>query len=312
MDLRDIDLNILHIFEAIYTTGNITRAARQLGMNQPTVSNALGRLREQFKDPLFQRVDKGVAPTPFAESLIDPVRRSLAILRDGISLNRDFDVSQAVRTFRLALNDFTVVSLVPGLLEDISKRSTGLKLYVMGQEVMPPLDALLAGEADVAVDSIMREVPGVDLMPLHVPLAVIVARRGHPQIQGTISKQQFCDAAHIVLKQDSRMRAHAEAVLLSQGITRRVVCEVSNCIQIPSLIAASDLIAMLPGPYARTAAQHYDLQVLPPPFETSGHRIQIATLAEKTADPGIDWLRQHLYRAALNAASSESWLSQPG
>ncbi|MCM5557820.1 LysR family transcriptional regulator [Pleomorphomonas sp. JP5] len=312
MDLRDIDLNILHIFEAIYTTGNITRAARQLGMNQPTVSNALGRLRDQFKDPLFQRVDKGVAPTPFAESLIDPVRRSLAILRDGISLNRDFDVSQAVRTFRLALNDFAVVSLIPGLLEDISKRSTGLKLYVMGQEVMQPLEALLAGEADIAVDSIMREVPGVDLMPLHVPLAVIVARRGHPQIQGTITKQQYCDAAHIVLKQDSRLRAHAEAVLLSQGITRRVVCEVSNCIQIPSLIASSDLIAMLPGPYARTAAQHYDLQVLPTPFESSGHRIQIATLAEKATDPGIDWLRQHLYRAALNAASSESWLSQPG
>lgn len=310
IDLRNIDLNILYIFETIYTTGNITRAAQQLGMNQPTVSNALGRLREQFNDPLFQRAEKGVAPTPFAENLIHPVRQALAILRDGIAINRDFDPANVVRRFCLAIDDFAVLSLIPGILNEVAQRSPGIKLYVIGQEIRAPLDALLGGEADIAVDSFGREVPGVTFLPLHIPRACIVARRGHPQIRGSITKQQFGDASHLVLRQDSRLRAYVEATLLSQGVTRRVVGEVSNGMLMPSLIAATDLIAILPGPFARISAQHYDLQVLPIPFEFTGPRIQIATLTEKTTDPGIDWIRQHLYQSALKTANAESWLQE--
>lgn len=309
IDLRHVDLNLLIIFEAIYTAGNITRASQQLGMNQPTVSNALGRLRGQFDDPLFHRAERGVAPTPFAESLIFPVRQALSILRDTLSMNRDFDLTNAVRTFRLAMNDFTVVGLIPDLLNQISRRASGVKLYVMGHEVMPPIEALLGGEADVALDSFMKEVPGVDFIPLHIPQGVIVARRGHPILQGEISKQQFSELGHVVLRQDSRMRAHAEAILLSQGVSRRVICEVSNCIMIPSLITTTDLIAVLPAPFARNAARHYDLQVLPLPFQSSGPRLQIATLSDKATDPGIQWLRIQLHQAATQNASEENWLS---
>lgn len=309
-DLRNIDLNILHIFEAIYTTGNITRAAQRLNMNQPTVSNALGRLRQQFNDPLFLRSERGVTPTRFAENLIHPVRQALAILRDGISLPRDFDAASATRTFHLALNDFTAVSLLPGLLNEVAQRAPGIRVNVLGHTVASPLDALLGGEADIAVDSFVREVPGVDLTPIHVPSAVVIARIGHPEIRDNITKQQYCDAGHIVLSQDARMRAYAEAVLLSHGVTRRIVCEISNCVHIPPLVAATDLVAVLPAPYARQVARHYGLQVLALPFPSPNHRLQIATLKDKAKDPGLDWVRQHLYRAAVAAAAAEDWLPE--
>ncbi|MCO6187034.1 LysR substrate-binding domain-containing protein [Rhizobium sp. L1K21] len=307
-ELRKIDLNILIIFEAVYTARNITRASEQLGMNQPTVSNALGRLKAQFNDPLFQRSERGVAPTPFADSLILPVRQALSILRDSLSINRDFDLPKATRTFRLAMNDFLVMGLVPDMLNKIARQAQNVKLYIIGHEVMPPIDALLAGEADIALDSFINEVPGVDFLPLHIPQGVVVARRSHPVLQGEISKRQFSELGHVVLRQNSRMRAHAESILLSQGVTRRIVCEVSNSILIPSLITTTDLIAVLPGPFARNAARHYDLQVLPLPFQQSGARLQIATLANKARDPGIDWLRQQLLQAAKQNAAEEDWL----
>ncbi|SIQ82929.1 transcriptional regulator, LysR family [Rhizobium sp. RU33A] len=309
IDLRHIDLNLLIIFEAIYTAGSITRAAQQLNMNQPTVSNALGRLRSQFNDPLFQRADKGVAPTPFSESLIHPIRTALSLLRDSLSINRDFDLSNAVRNFRIAMNDYTVAGLIPNLINLITKRAPGIKLYIIGQEAMPALDALVSGEADIAVDIFMREAPGVNFVPLHRPHGVVVARRGHPVLQGDISKQQFCDVGHVVLRQDSRIRAHIEADLLSQGVSRRVVCEVSNCLLIPSILNTTDLIAVLPGPFARIAARHYDLQVLPLPFQFLAPRLQIATLADKATDPSLEWLRQQLHQAAKEAAGEENWLA---
>ncbi|MBO3762577.1 LysR substrate-binding domain-containing protein [Ciceribacter sp. L1K22] len=308
-DLRRIDLNLLIIFDAIYTAGNITRASQQLGMSQPTVSNALGRLRAQFNDPLFQRAEKGVAPTPFADGLIVPVRQALEILRDTLLINRDFDLANANRTFRLAMNDFTVVGLLPDLLNQIATRASGVRVQVIGQEVMSPMDALLAGEADIAVDTFTKEVPGVNFIPLHIPQGVVAARRSHPMLRGEISKQQFSKLGHVALRQDSRMRAHAEAVLLSHGVTRRIICEVSNCIAMPSLITTTDLIAVLPGPFARNAARHYDLQILPLPFPSVAQRLQIATLGDKTKDSGIEWLSQQLHQAAKHSAVEEHWLA---
>lgn len=309
-DFRKIDLNLIHIFEAIYTAQSVTRAAQQLNMTQPTVSNALARLREQLDDPLFQRSEKGVAPTPFAESLIDPVRKALSILRDGITVDQDFQITNAVRTFRLAVNDFAVATLLPSILVEIAARSKGVKLNVLGSTVTTPLASLLAGEADVAVDSFAREEPGVDFVPIHMPNTVVVARRGHPVIQGSITSDQYCEAKHIVLSQSAPTRAHVEAALLTRGIRRDVVCEIANSVQIPALVAETDLVAILPGPFAHRAAQHYDLQVLPVPFEFPGRRLQIATLTDKASDPGIVWIRQQLRRSALTMTSTESWLSQ--
>ncbi|WP_354678065.1 LysR family transcriptional regulator, partial [Cupriavidus plantarum] len=68
MQLSRIDLNLFVVFDAIYSEGSITAAARQLNLTQPAVSHALGRLRTLFDDPLFERRGQGMAPTPLAPS----------------------------------------------------------------------------------------------------------------------------------------------------------------------------------------------------------------------------------------------------
>lgn len=310
-DLKKLDLNLIHIFEAIYTAKSVTRAAQQLHMTQPTVSNALARLREQLDDPLFVRSEKGVAPTPFAESLIDPIRKALSILRDGVTLDQDFQIANAVRTFRLAINDFAVATLLPGVLAEISARSKGVKVVVLGTMERPPLASLLAGEADIAVDGFTREEPGVDFVPIHLPNIVVVARRGHPTIRGSITGDQYGRAGHVLLSQSAPMRSQVESMLLSQGIRRNVVCEIANSAHIPALVSETDLVAVLPGPFAHRAARHYDLQVLPVPFDFPAQRLQIATLADKAADAGVVWMREQIRRLAFGVTGTEGWLSRP-
>ena len=84
MNLRGIDLNLLPIFEAIYTERSLTRASEVLHVTQPALSNALVRLRRAFGDPLFIRSGRGMTPTPEAEQLIGPVRDAMARLRAGL------------------------------------------------------------------------------------------------------------------------------------------------------------------------------------------------------------------------------------
>ena len=101
--LVGLDLNLLVIFEVIYATGNVSEAARRLGSSQPNVSNALGRMRQHFDDPLFTRSSRGVVPTPLANHLIGPVRLALSTLRGALTLEQDFDLAASDRTFRLSM-----------------------------------------------------------------------------------------------------------------------------------------------------------------------------------------------------------------
>ncbi|MEO2038895.1 MAG: LysR family transcriptional regulator, partial [Martelella sp.] len=120
-DLRKLDLNLLIIFETVYQTGSVSQAARVLGMSQPTVSNALSRLRAHFSDQLFVRVDRGMKPTPKAMSLLPPVTDALGALRRGLAYDSDFDVATANRQFRLLLHDFSVPSVLPPLVRALDE-----------------------------------------------------------------------------------------------------------------------------------------------------------------------------------------------
>ena len=69
MRLNKVDLNLFVVFDVIYTERNLTRAGEVLCLTQPTVSNALSRLRKTFNDELFVRSPKGMAPTPVRKIL---------------------------------------------------------------------------------------------------------------------------------------------------------------------------------------------------------------------------------------------------
>src|SRR5690349_974701 len=64
-----VDLNLLVVLQRLLETGSVTAAAERLGLSQPAVSRALGRLREAFADALFVRTPEGLRATPRAEQL---------------------------------------------------------------------------------------------------------------------------------------------------------------------------------------------------------------------------------------------------
>jgi len=105
MKLNNLDLNLLVVFNAIYTEGSLTKAGEIVGITQPAVSSALSKLREYFDDQLFIRVGQGVKPTAKTENIIIHVRDALSILQKSIERPESFDPAVSSRTFRLSLND---------------------------------------------------------------------------------------------------------------------------------------------------------------------------------------------------------------
>ncbi len=307
-DLRSLDLNVLMIFEAIYDAGNVTRAARLLGMKQATLSNALSRLRLHFGDPLFRRAPGGVAPTPLADELIAPIRKALATLRTGLLPPTEFDHRRADRQFCIAINDFAAATLMPRLCGLLAAEAPGLRLRVLSHAPRAPLQALMAGEADLVIDTFGREMPGLLLEAMHLPQSVVIARADHPVLRGTITRAQFAAAGHVGLLVTETMRQQAEAQLMAQGLQRRMVCEVSNCLLLPGIVAESDLIALAPAPFAEQMAPRYGLQVIRMPFLDGAARLHAAIRSETARDSGLLWLRDRLRAVARDVAARASWL----
>ena len=81
MNIARIDLNLLVYLDMLLRERNVTRAANQLGITQPAMSNGLRRLRDLFEDPLLVRTSEGMIPTERAHKPVSYTHLTLPTTR---------------------------------------------------------------------------------------------------------------------------------------------------------------------------------------------------------------------------------------
>src|SRR3954462_6286110 len=151
MNVADVDLNLLRVFDAVLHEAPVTAAAARLELTQPAVSNALARLRSLLGDPLFVRTASGMEPTPFARGVAEPVRQALALLESALAHGPGFDPAMATRTFRFYMSDVGQVEFLPPLVERVQRMAPGVKLEAVALDVDDIGAALGAGGLDLAI-----------------------------------------------------------------------------------------------------------------------------------------------------------------
>ncbi|MDB5091890.1 MAG: LysR family transcriptional regulator [Mucilaginibacter sp.] len=112
MNLRNVDLNLLVVLDALLSERNVSRAAQRIGLSQSAMSAALARLREVFHDPLLVRVGRGLALTRNAEDLIVPIRDALSRIEQALLQRPGFDPAVDARTFSISASDYASLVLL--------------------------------------------------------------------------------------------------------------------------------------------------------------------------------------------------------
>ncbi|RYY60347.1 MAG: LysR family transcriptional regulator, partial [Comamonadaceae bacterium] len=166
MHLNAIDLNLLRLFDAVYRTRSVSRAAEMLGLTQPAASQGLTRLRTLIQDPLFMRSGGGVQPTPKAQRLADPVRQALATLEQALGETAGFDPAQSTRSFHIHMSDIGESRFLPELMVALRERAPGVRIEtrpVPREQISAALDA---GRIDFAFGFLpmVRESERVELL----------------------------------------------------------------------------------------------------------------------------------------------------
>ncbi len=94
--LRNIDLNLLTIFEAVYVHKGIVNAAKVLNLTPSAISQSIQKLRVIFPDPLFIRKGQGVTPTAFAMHLHEYITQGLESILGALDIEGSYDKQRTI------------------------------------------------------------------------------------------------------------------------------------------------------------------------------------------------------------------------
>lgn len=290
-NLRQLDLNLLKALDALLDERNVTRAAARLNLTQPAMSGMLTRLRESFGDPLLVRVQRGVAPTPRALALAQPVKQVLADI--GALLQAPaFDPASAQMTLSIAATDYALRAIAVPFLLALRPLAPSIRVALLPLVNEQLQGQLEQGTVDLALSTPESTAPDLHARTLFDERYVCVMRSRHAAAQSALSLDQFCALDHaLVSYAGGSFEGVTDDALARLGRQRRVMLSVKSFLLLPDILRASDLVAVAP----RRLVEDLDgLVLLEPPLDIPGFTKVLAWHERTHRDPGHRWLRDLL------------------
>jgi DNA-binding transcriptional LysR family regulator len=297
MQLKDIDLNLLLVFDRMLAEKRVSAVAASLGLSQPAISNALARLRKLLGDELFLRTARGMEPTPFALQLAEPVAYAMGALHTALNQQVVFDPATSTRGFTLAMTDIGEIYFTPRLMEVLADKAPGVAISTLRNNTATNLrEELEAGHVDIAIGLLPQLKAGVFQRRLFLQRYVCLFSKEHPLARKrSVSLKDFGAADHVQVQAAGTGHGKADDVMAAQGIQRRIRLRVPHFVAIGHILRSSDMIATVPERLAQSIAEPFGLVWRPHPVALPQIAINLFWHAKVHRDPGNQWLRGLLF-----------------
>jgi DNA-binding transcriptional LysR family regulator len=302
MSVGGADLNLLRTLRALLEEENVTHAGSRLGLSQPSMSIALGRLRRHYKDELLARDGRGYCLTPLARTLLPAVTESLRLADAAFGRTEAFVPGKSDQVFSLTLSDYAVTVLIEPLLRRVHEEApmVGLKL----SPIPPDMQGSDRGlrENDLLIGPLGFAFPGESEVIFRDRWVCIVDPANPRLRDGWLSLEDIGTLPHAAASLGHPGLNPADRVLDELGVRRRVQVTVTGWLPVPFVVAGTDLVAIVPERLARRVASTAGVLVVEPPF---GHLDLIEAVwwqPSRSADPALGWLRSVLRDTAAGLA----------
>jgi DNA-binding transcriptional LysR family regulator len=299
MDIRAVDLNLLKAFDALMSERAVTRAAGRIGLSQPAMSHALSRLRSLFADDLFVRTPTGMEPTARAREIAPLVAGAIEHIEAALNLGVGFDPAETAAIFTAGMAEYAEVALVGRLAAAFAQQATKATLRLTPLTGADAADQLDRGAIDVAVAHLRTLPTHVESMLLLRDPFVVVARKGHPIAAQPLSIEAYAALNHILVSPRGDTSGALDRILVDFGLRRRIALLVATYLALPAALAASDLVATVPGRTARQIAATAEIEIMPLPIDFS-MTVSMAWHRRAASEPAQAWFRSLLIEAAAD------------
>ena len=290
MHLRDIDLNLLRVFDAVYRQRNGSRAADALVLTQPAASHALTRLRLLLKDPLFVRAPGGVQPTPKADQLAQAVRAALGTLEEALNESAGFDPARSRKAFRIHMSDIGEGRFLPPLMLALRERAPAVRIETLPLPRGEITDALDSGRIDFAF-GFLPSVKDTQQVQLLKDCYVVLLRKGHPFTRRRRKAMPLMERLREL--EFVAVRTHADTLRILQlsQLQDRLRLTTEHFMVLPDIVRDTDLAVIMPRNIARGFAREGGYAIVEPEFPLRDFTVSLHWSRRFEAEPGNRWLR---------------------
>ncbi|WP_130901974.1 LysR substrate-binding domain-containing protein [Pseudomonas sp. Sample_23] len=292
MNIADIDLNLLKVFEALHEESSASRAALRLGVTQSAVSAALRRLREVYGDQLFVRTGRGLAPTLQANQLKPVISDALNKCRQSLAMLDPATNQYEGRSVAIGLSDDFEIAYGRRLIEELARRAPKLRLIFRQTHSQIVARALMERSIDLAITAggfserlLSRQVLGEG------GYACLVDPASLAPGQQQIALQEFVEREHILVSSGGFIGITDEG-LAAVGLSRRVCASTTHFAALPFLLKGSQAVATIPAHAAANIAALSGLALLPCPLALPRYPVELGWRTSTQIDPVLVKVRE--------------------
>lgn len=294
--LQDIDLNLLVVFQLMYRERKTVLVAEHLGITQPAVSNALGRLRLALNDKLFERTARGMRPTPFSDGIAESVGYALSTIQDGINYKERFNPESSDRSYCISMTDLGEIYLLPRLMAYLIEHAPNISVSTVRNQLSPLKEDLETGNVDLAIGLLPQLEAGFYQRRLFDQDYVCLMREDHPLATKELNLESFSQAQHIVIEARGTGHDRVEKLLSKAGVERMTKLTTPHFISAPYIISKTDLIATVTEKLALQTAENLGLIIKRHPVDIPAAQINMFWHRRFHQDIGNIWFRNLVFK----------------
>jgi DNA-binding transcriptional LysR family regulator len=296
MNLLRLDLNLLVVFHHLLLQKRVSSVAQVLGMSQPAVSSALGRLRAHLGDDLFVRTQFGMEPTSYALTLARPVADALDGLQQALNVRSGFNPAVNIREFTIAMTDVGEMYFLPVLVNELSRTAPGITLQVVRVQSAIK-DDMASGRIDLAMGLLPQLQAGFFQQGLFRQKYVCLMRKEHfLATKRKLSLAAFTKAEHVRVIAEGTGHGRVDVALERQKLSRQFRLTVPHYVALGDILKHSDVVATVPERFADCILAPYQLVKRDLPLEVDASTIHQFWHGRLHRDSGHQWLRKLISR----------------
>ena len=296
MRFRNLDLNLLAALDTLIRVRNVSRAAEEMFITQSAMSNALGRLRGYFDDPLLIQVGRSMELSPLAASLEEPLRDIIVRIEVAVVATPSFEPQDSTRSISLVVSDYTLHTIMPAFVERAARLAPSMQFHFKPQQNFPHV-LLERGEADLLVAPTAFCSSSHPAEALYSEPLCCVVSEDLPLVEGAISMEMFQSLGHVVMQPPNGGVSFAQMVCGQLGLTFRIDVTTFAFSSLPPLVRGTQRMALVQRSLAERMCRLGGIRIAALPFDLPLLEQSVQWHSYRSRDPALVWVREQLAAA---------------
>ena len=291
--IRNIDLNLLITLECLYRHLNVSSAANELGITQSGISHSLNRLREHYKDPMFVRISKGIAPTEFAKSIRYEVEEFVTRAHHLSEKIEIFNPKLASGRIVISTTEYFEILIGDKLYSRLLKEAPNVQISFRPTLGSLPKDQLEVGHCDIAIAGFYKNLPeGLYQQKLFSDSFSTAYKIGHPKFKKGLNQENFYQSKHALITLQGDFKDGFSKIIQGKRQVRSIQYGSASFTSLAWTISNSDLVLTAPTLLLKRYKEYFPIELKPCPIDTTPLSIQMIWHGLTHQNPLRKWVRQ--------------------